>query len=60
MMPLKNDHLVEENQKKQNIVTVPCSSRKDEILIIWYFHATTPNSNLNINNNMAYKKMIKN
>ena len=54
MMPLKNDHLVEENQKKQNIVTVPCSSRKDEILIIWYFHATT------INNNMAYKKMIKN
>ena len=59
MVSLKNYHLVEEN-KKQNIVTVPCSPKKDQILTIWHFHATTPNSDLNINNNMANKKMIKN
>ena len=42
-------------KKKQNIVTVPCSPRKDQILRIWYFHATIPNSDLNINN-IAHKK----
>ena len=46
--------------KKQNIVTVLCSSRIDQILTIWHFHTTTPNSDLNINNNMANKKIIKN
>ena len=55
MVLLKNDHLVEEN-KEQNIATVPRSSRKDQILTIWHFHATTPNSDLNINNNMANNK----
>ena len=56
MVLLKNDHLVEENKKKQNIATVPRSSRKDQILTIWHFHATTPNSDLNINNNMVNNK----
>ena len=56
---LKNDHLVEEN-KKTKFVTVRCSSRKDQILIIWHFNASTLNSDLNINNNMANKKIIKN
>ena len=59
MVSLKNDHLVKEI-KKQNSVTMPCSSRKNEILPIWHFHAKTPNRDLNINNNMANKKMIKN
>lgn len=45
--------------KKNNIVTVPCSSGKDQILTIWYFHAKTPNSDLHINKNMD-KKMTKN
>ena len=48
MVSLKNDHL--------NIVTEPCSSRKDQILTIWHFHATTPNNDLSINNNMTKKK----
>ena len=56
---LKNDHLVEEN-KKTEYFHWPCSSRKDQISTIWHFHATNPNSDLNINNNMANKKMIKN
>ena len=55
----KNYHLVEENKKKQNIV-VSRSSRKAQISTIWYFHATTPNSDLNINNNMTNKKTKKN
>ena len=37
-----------------------CSSRKDQTLTIWHFQATTPNSDLNIYNNVAKKKMIKN
>ena len=45
---------------KKTIVTKPHSSRKDKIFKIWHFHAKTPNSDLNINNNMANKKMIKN
>ena len=60
MVSLKNDHLVEENKKKQNIDPVSCSSRKDQNLTIWNFHARTPKSDLNINKNMANKKMIKN
>ena len=32
--------------KKQNNVMVPCSSKEDQILRIWYFGATTPNSDL--------------
>ena len=58
MVLLKNDHLVEEN-KKQNIATVSGSSRKDQILTIWHFHATTPNGDFNINSNMANKEMVK-
>ena len=42
--------------KKQNAVTAPCSSRKDQILTIWHIHPATPNSELNIENNMANKK----
>ena len=35
--------------------------KEDQILTIWHFHTTTtPNSDLNINNNMTNKKMIKN
>ena len=59
MVSLKNDHLVEEN-KKTEYCHWPCSSRKDQILTIWHFQTTTPNSDLNINNNMANTKMIKN
>ena len=55
MVSLKKDHLVKDSKKKKNVVTVPCSSRKDQILTIWHFHVTTPNSDLNINNNMANK-----
>ena len=57
---LKNDHLVDENKKNKNIVIMLCSSWKDQILTIWHFHTTAPNKYLNINNNMANKKMIKN
>ena len=59
MVSLRNYDVVEEN-KKQNIVTVSCSLRKNQILTIWHFHATTRNNDLNINNNMANKKMMKN
>ena len=60
MVPLKIDHLVEEN-KNTEYFQWPCSSREDQILTIWHFPATTtPNSDLNINNNMANKKMTKN
>ena len=59
MVSLKNDHLFEE-KKQQNIGTVLCASRKDKNLASWYFHTTTPNNDLNINNNMTNKKMIKN
>ena len=59
MVLLKNDHLVEK-MKKQNIATVPHSSKKDQIFKIWHFHATTLNSDLYINNKMANKKMTKN
>ena len=53
---LKYDHLVEENKKTEYCHwCVSCSSRKDQTLTIWYFHTTTPNSDLNINNNMANK-----
>ena len=55
MVLLKNDHFVEEN-KKTKYCHWWCSLRKDHILTIWHFHATTPNSDLNINNNMANKK----
>ena len=54
----KNDYLVQKN-KQQNIVTVPCSLRKDQILTNWHFLVTSPNSDLNINNNMANKKSSK-
>ena len=47
-------------KKKQNIDPVSCSSRKDQNLTIWNFHARTTKSDLNINKNMANKKMIKN
>ena len=60
MVLLKNDHLIEENKKNNNIITVPCSSKKDQLLTIWHFHTTTPNSDLNTSNNMTNKKMIKN
>ena len=56
MVLLKDAHLVEENEKKNNIDNVLCSSKKDQILKIWHFHSTTPNNDLNIKNNMANKK----
>ena len=59
MVLLKNDYLVEENKKK-DFVTVPCSSRNAQILTIWHFHTTTPNSDLNISNNMANQKLTQN
>ena len=59
MVLLKNDHLIDENKKQY--CHRACSSRKDQILTICDFHAATPNSDLNINNNMTNKKkMIKN
>ena len=60
MVSLKNDHLVEENKKKTEHCHWSCSSRKYQVLTIWHFHAITPNSDLNISNNIAKKKMIKN
>ena len=59
MVLLKDAHLVEENEKKNNIDNVLCSSKKDQILKIWHFHSTTPNNDLNIKNNMANKKWSK-
>ena len=58
MVSLKSDHLFEKKFKKTEYFHWPCSSRKDQILTIWYFD-TTANSDLNINN-MTNKKMIEN
>ena len=58
MVSLKNDDLVEENKKTEDCHCVVLF--EDQILTIWHFHAMTPISDLNISNNMANKKMIKN
>ena len=57
MVSLRNDHLVNEN-KKQNISL--CRVLQGKIKFYQFGILSTPNIDLNINNNMTNKKMIKN